>query len=349
MIKPLSSLYFERPKYISSQIDTWQGFPWTSISYFAYARQALLAGLRQLRLKPGSSILFPEFICRDLLSVACELNAKICFYPVNESFQPALDPSSWPKAEVVLAVNYFGFAQPLAPFEQFAKSTGSIIVEDNAHGFLSKSSDGQWLGTRTDLGIFSFRKTLPVGLGAGLFLKGSQPAPAKADLHKPALKARLGLAAKDALAKTFGQFPMTARSIVSILSSKSPPLDVDWMTNDLESETCVPRHAVDPLLATRLCHLNWEREIGRRRAMYERLLEMVASHKEIKPVFGPLALGTCPYMFVFMSQTDESLVRFTGELLRLGLRYVKWPDLPLAMRGSCPDFYKKIWAVPFMW
>ena len=350
MTKPLSSLYFERPKYFNSVKDTWQGFPWASMSYFAYARQAFIEGLKQLGVKPGSSILFPEFICRDVLSVASELNAKILFYPVNETFQPALDPSSWPKAEVVLAVNYFGFAQPLAPFEQFAKSTGAIIVEDNAHGFLSKSSDGHWLGTRTDMGIFSFRKTLPIGTGAGLFLKSKKMTQANAALTKPAIKVSLSLAAKDTLAMTLGQLPIAARSIVSILNSKTPPLNVDWMTNDLDPESFVPRdYSADPLLSTRLLQLNWEKEVGRRRTMYERLMEITAPHKDIEPVFATLPQNTCPYMFVFTSQTDESLVRFTSDLLKLGLRYIKWPDLPLTIRNRCPDFYKKIWAVPFMW
>ena len=282
--------------------------------------------------------------------MANELNASIFFYPVNETFQPALDPSSWPKADVVLAVNYFGFAQPLAPFEQFAKSSSAIIVEDNAHGFLSKSSDGQWLGTRTDIGIFSFRKTLPIGTGAGLFLKSAPASTGNSALTMPAAKVRIGLAAKDALATTLGQLPIAARSIVSILNSKSPPINIDWMTKDLDSESSVPRdYAVDPPLSSRLFHLDWEREIGRRRALYERLLRITDVHKGIKPVFGPLAPETCPYMFVFTSHTDESLVRFTRELLGLGLRCIKWPDLPLTVRKRCPDFYKNIWAVPFMW
>ena len=349
MTKPLSSLYFERPKYLKSAKDTWKGFPWAGISYFAYARQAFINGLRQLGVKPGSSILFPEFICRDLLSVANELNASIFFYPVNETFQPALDPSSWPKADVVLAVNYFGFAQPLEPFREFCQRTGALLVEDNAHGFLSKSSEFEWLGTRADIGIFSFRKTLPMGTGAGLYFKSVTPAIQQPKSSIP-FKSSISQAIKNSLAQTVCRIPLAAKALVGVLQSGSPGLTGDWMTDSIICENFIPQGNISNTeLPELLQSVDFREEIKRRRLLYERLTEAADRHNEIRIVMGPLDAHTCPYMFVFTSKNQKSLLGFIDYTLGQGLRFIRWPDLPLAVRGNCPDFYKNIWAVPFMW
>ena len=74
--------------------------------------------------------------------------------------------------KALLAVNYFGFAQDLAPFREYCLRTGATLIEDNAHGFLSKDTSGVLLGTRADLGITSIRKTFRLVNGAALYFSG---------------------------------------------------------------------------------------------------------------------------------------------------------------------------------
>ncbi len=78
------------------------------------------------------------------------------------------------QCKAVLAVNYFGFAQDLAPFREYCSRTGATLIEDNAHGFLSKDTSGVLLGTRADLGITSIRKTFRLVNGAALYFSGAE-------------------------------------------------------------------------------------------------------------------------------------------------------------------------------
>ena len=76
------------------------------------------------------------------------------------------------QCKAVLAVNYFGFAQDLVPFREYCLRTGATLIEDNAHGFLSKDTSGVLLGTRANLGITSIRKTFRLVNGAALYFSG---------------------------------------------------------------------------------------------------------------------------------------------------------------------------------
>ena len=84
-----------------------------AIRYFSLGRHALAAGLRALGVGAGQSILLPEYICRDLLAAVHAVGALPVFYPVALNLCPATPQENWPAASAVLAVDYFGFPQPL--------------------------------------------------------------------------------------------------------------------------------------------------------------------------------------------------------------------------------------------
>ena len=67
-------------------------------------------------------------------------------------------------------IDYFGFSQDSRPFEEYKKKYISIIIEDNAHGFLSKDKHGVLLGTRGDIGLLSNRKTIFLPNGGALLV-----------------------------------------------------------------------------------------------------------------------------------------------------------------------------------
>ena len=56
-------------------------------------------------------------------------------------------------------VNFFGFAQDLNVYLDFASKKKALIIEDNAHGLFSSDLSGNLLGTRTSIGILSIRKS----------------------------------------------------------------------------------------------------------------------------------------------------------------------------------------------
>ena len=130
------------------------------------ARHALATVFSASHAAPGQKILLPAFICCDLLAPVMKAGLVPLWYAINEDLEPEISSSIWPSADYVLAINYFGFPQNLTPFRAYAERVGATLIEDNAHGFLSKDIDGSWLGTRAFYGLFSIRKTLRMPDGA---------------------------------------------------------------------------------------------------------------------------------------------------------------------------------------
>ena len=143
------------------------------VRYYSLARYAMIEALSLAGVGNGSCVLLPEFLCRDMLAPLHLLGARVCWYPVASNLQAATNPADWPKADVVLAVNYFGFPQDLESFRIYEARTGALIIEDNAHGYLSRDQTGNLLGCRTGLGLFSFRKTLRIPDGGALWVDES--------------------------------------------------------------------------------------------------------------------------------------------------------------------------------
>ena len=118
--------------------------------------------------KKGDKILLPSFICRDVLSSINVLEAEAIFYDVDSKLEPLKSLKYLPESKAIISVNYFGFPQDLTPFNNYCNRTGSVLIEDNAHGLFSRDKNGHFLGARGDIGIFSLRKTLPLLNGAAL-------------------------------------------------------------------------------------------------------------------------------------------------------------------------------------
>lgn len=341
----LAQLYYRRPSLGKAQTS----FPYQTLRLYSYARQAMVKGLQLLGFEKDSVLLLPSFICRDVLAPAHALAGKVAFYDVNEQLQP-IDPcEKWPKADVVVAVNYFGFPQPLEPFERFCKLHGARLLEDNAHGFLSRDAQGRWLGMRSDVGIFSLRKTLPLGVGAALYHKAAESHELELTGKSP-LKREILRKIKYGVGYLASRSDWLARGLTGALTLDLTRKKQSWLTLDSNPEYEVP-HAgkIHNSLKFLLKDLDVAAEIERRRTLYEALLRHSRQFHGIVPIFGELTANICPYMFVFIPQNDKSLVEFTHFIRGQGLRLIRWPDLPLAVRERCPSFYTNIWAVPFMW
>ena len=143
------------------------------VYYYSFGRHALHQALRSGGVVSGDVVLMPELICRDLLSAVNALGATVKYYSVGRDLQFNDDLKTLPHAKAIVAVNYFGFPQDLGPFRQYCEKNESLLIEDNAHGFLSHDENFNLLGTRGDVGVFSLRKTLPLYNGAALVVNKS--------------------------------------------------------------------------------------------------------------------------------------------------------------------------------
>lgn len=324
--------------------------PWTldelapghRIRYFSYARRALVRGFRAAGISSGDTVLFPAFICRDLLSAAAAVGAKTAFYDVDDALEPVGDPAGWPAAKAVLAVNYFGFPQPLEPFRAYAGRRRALLIEDNAHGLFSRDSDGTLLGTRTDMGLFSLRKTLPLANGAALAVARD------ANLDLGAQEPFRGAGAKFRLKRLFrfaaaGIGPSAALSLLEAFRSLKPS-----PAPDPEDERVLPDPAhPDSTLAAPLTLPDEASERERRRELYARCARLLEP-TGLKPVFPSLPERAVPYAYPF--RCPPEMIRAADRALSAdGIRSLPWPDLPEATAARAPERYRDVRLAHFLW
>lgn len=319
------------------------------IRYFAFARHALAEALRICKCGPGDLVLIPEFICRDVLSSIHAVGSTPIFYPVDRTLSPTnLLNSQGCKA--VLAVNYFGFAQDLTPFREYCVQTGATLIEDNAHGFLSKDSDGNLLGTRTGLGVTSIRKTVRLVNGGALHVSGSENLGLMADqlnfqqsrLPKEFVLRKLSAQIQRSTKVPALSFFQIAIRIVRLVTTGSR---LPRSTQESETELPSPVAPHDSVLRL-IQSLKPSSEIARRQKLFNKVADRVKD-LDIEPIFHQLDSGTSPYGFAFISG-HSSVQRVRKKLRGLSVEVIHWPDLPDAVSVADDHFYRNVWVVNFL-
>lgn len=318
--------------------------------FFSNARYALLEGLKILQAKPEQKILIPEFICCHLLAPLNILGLKILYYSLNQSLEPTA-PEHWPKADYIIAVNYFGVAQNLAPFKKYCVQNQALLIEDNAHGFLSRSEEGSLLGERGDIGITSLRKVVNIANGGLLhFVRDDLKKLAKRHFIQPLLIEpsplfNLKLVLKSMIA-TLGAKEILGlininRKIRKIVKGYEIPLgsEIDEYEIGEKINTCDINNFIGKL--------DLDFEVSRRRKLYLELGNLF-SGLPVKIIFKDLPDSTSPMGFPFIfDPKDENMIMH--ELKKIGLEFYIWPSLPLEIRKQEQSFYNKIGCVRFLW
>ncbi len=316
---------------------------------FSLARHALVAALRAGEIGSADRVLLPEFICRDLLAALHAVGAEPVWYPVGVDLRPASVPETWPQARAVIAIDYFGFPQPLEAFRTYCRRTGALLIEDNAHGFLSRDEDGRWLGTRADAGLFSLRKTIAIADGAMLLTNvqlGEK-------LPPPLAETGSGLAPASAIKAGVRRLPLIGPACLAVATDvvrairhlKSGHAIAPSSTVEEMTMPCAP--APHAGFAASLQRLDVESEIERRRALY-RDAEAEAQAVGIISLFRELPRMVSPYGFAFRSRDASALARMTAWTRARGLSLLSWPELPSAVLANAPGFYRDIRVVNFL-
>lgn len=327
--------------------------PWTVSGLFApavvrlygHGRNALAEALT-LAGCAGGRVLLPAFVCRDLLSAVAAAGAEPAYYGVRPDLTPDDDPARWPDARAVLAVDYFGFPQDLAPFEAYARRCGAVLIEDAAHALFSRDAAGRLLGARAPLGVLSLRKSLALPNGGALIAAdGALAARLPPQLpfvpvpgRRPALKA----AARPFLALAGARATLSAltglRALRGDASGHRGP--------DPDSERVLPSPAEPcPELERPLVCADPAVEASRRRALWTHC-DRLARAAGAAPVFPALPEGVAPYAYAFRSK-DLPAVR--AAFSASGLTTLPWPDLPDAVAPTAPEHFKTVGLVHFLW
>ena len=317
--------------------------------YFSLGRWALVDALRACGVGPGDRVLVPGLICREVLASISVIGATPVFYPVSRQLCADLSAAGMGSPRAVIAVNYFGFPQDLTIFRQYCERTGAALIEDNAHGMLSRDSEGRLLGGRGDAGIFSFRKTIAVPDGAALVLtSGSELPPAVRDAPggqrspryaiKQAFRRVAGRVDPGHVLEAIGVIRTLRRSITGDAVPVSPP--------DAETRIPVSRHP-GPWVTRPIAVAEPELERRRRRGLYD-VAYRIAEKAGAVAVFSRLPPNAVPYGLPFFAPPAHAL-RIAAEVRRHGFQLCQWPDLPSAVRPSAPEHYGHLMVLPFLW
>ena len=319
----------------------------TTVRYFSLGRFAMKQALIACGVGENDSVMLPSFICRDVLAAINELGAIATFYDVDKKLEP-IGLDSAPKSKAIIAVNYFGFPQNLEPFKKYCTSSGAKIIEDNAHGFLSRDTNNQLLGQRTEYGITSFRKSVRTSDGAMLTTShnDTEIAP-QLEFQNSAVSFR------DAALSLFAQIERKTNIPVLNLAQSAVKKVRQLKTGsamplvDSSVEKVIPgmpnpnRSSVTKMLA-----VNETNEVARRRNLYNAILADIVK-LGLQPVFSTLESGTCPYGFpVYVAHDSQKQLAKLARKHRVTL--MTWPDLPISVLPTAPEYYKQIWLLNFL-
>lgn len=139
--------------------------------FFPLGRSALLSGLVSLGLKKQDSIIIPAYICDSAIHPLREYGFKLIFMDVDKEMNLSIDQVQEViiknNIKALLTVHYFGFTKDFDKLIRACHELGVKVVEDCTHSFLSQLSRNK-VSIRSDMEIFSMRKTLPIQDGGAL-------------------------------------------------------------------------------------------------------------------------------------------------------------------------------------
>ena len=315
---------------------------------FSFARHALVEAFRLAGCN-GAEILLPEFICRDVLGAVNAAGATPRYYPVNEQLQPVhLEGANGAKA--VLAVNYFGIPQDLSIFRKYCQEHGAVLIEDNAHGFLGRDLSGALLGTRGELGVTSYRKTVRVLDGAQLYVNDQRFVAKTAPQLEPSrqtdpMSFRIRRSTSRIERRTglplFRLLQTATRGLRQMRTGSSLP------TSDPMSEKALPG-SPEPTSSSLnfISKVNSEQEVERRRRLFGEIASVVSGY-DVQPIIKQLGSGASPYGFAFIGSAKEA-ARVRRAVSRFHVETMSWPDLPSAVTVDNNQFYRNVWVVNFL-
>jgi hypothetical protein len=321
----------------------------TKVVYYSLARQALKEALLLAGVSAGDSVVVPALICKDVLLPIESLGASVSFYEVDKFLHP-IGLTNIDRAKAIIAVNYFGFAQDLTPFVELGRRLNAVIIEDNAHGFLSSDRTGQLLGTRTEVGITSIRKTLRIPNGASLSINNESfqtRAPHQLEPNNDRLGIRFLTTHFASSVQRTTKLPLLhlLQIITRLLRrlSTGSTLPTYNHERELASVASTPPSKYSLKVIEQIAK---HREIARRHKLYKKI-EKIAGSTDVQPVFNQLSDQCSPYGFPFYASPAVAK-QFGKSCRKFGVEVIHWPDLPDQVTGNAPDFYTNLWLVNFL-
>lgn len=311
------------------------------IDYYRCGKMALRDTLDIIAESPNSSgdtVVLPACVPSALVTAITDSGFQPRFHRMTPKLQPDLEDVNRTVDDstlALIAINYFGFPQPkFDALRGFAAEAQIPLIDDNAQSSLSSTPSGQLLGTRGDLGFTSFRKTLPVPDGAGLFTERQKYAAAR---HPRSDVDRLP-------SRSDAKFALeTVRSFIgrnnnAIRKTNIPDTPQDDLQPGYDSFGRDPttiweqaKGSMSPVTRRLLTVLDTESIIATRRRRYRECHSKYRDLNGSEPLFGSLKDGTVPHSYPLLV-TDWK--EFQQDLGKRSPPIRRWPPLPHSVAAN---------------
>lgn len=316
--------------------------------YYGHGKVALRDGLRRLGCTGAGEVLVPASLPPAVVEPMLEIGLEPRCYAVEPDFGADvadLEARIGSETVAVLAVHYFGFAQPkLDEIRALADEHDLLLVDDNAHSALSRR-DGRLLGTFGDMGFTSLHKLLPMPDGAILFGVddgepggGDGPAPRLDVGDVEFLLSSVGLAARCRSS--------TVRRLVGLARSGARTDAAGPSADSRRRDARAIAAARYERARVRMSRLSWHLAgtldptpvVTRRRANYRAWLDTLDRLGGPDPLHESLPRGVCPQVVPVVFPSSDDARRFVAGIGATGVRGVhRWPRLRPEVVGD-PDF-----------
>jgi len=286
--------------------------------YFSHARTALKYGLQYLGIKRDDYILLPDYLCDVLLHPLNQLEIKYKYYSIKDDLTPnwlELENLVKKKTKAILMVHYFGQPQDIKRFQDFCKAHNLKLIEDNAHGH-GGMYNGQLLGTFSDMGISSPRKTLNTYSGGILWLTGEK-------LYKDPDLSSYSIPIYNQLKKPiFDYFPLLKYTIKKVLNNRPKFEDP---TAFMESH--ITDNSIDKCSRKTIEKTDWE-ELRKNRQLSYHKWENFALENSLVQVYSKLNPEANPWCFPAYAINREDAINWFEWGWKNNYNVFSWPSLP---------------------
>ncbi len=161
---PKLKTIFQKRKYIKNNFNQ-------KLIFFNKGRDAILFGLKHLKIKKQNLILIPGYICGSLTKPILDNGYKIEYYDINKDFSINFNylkkTIENKNIACLIIVHYFGLMTDIEEIYKLCKQHKIEIIEDYCHSFFSRflREEKDILST---IKIYSIRKNIPVFDGGAI-------------------------------------------------------------------------------------------------------------------------------------------------------------------------------------
>ncbi|WP_020655380.1 DegT/DnrJ/EryC1/StrS family aminotransferase [Massilia niastensis] len=326
-------------------------------------RIAIGLALREMGIRPGDGVLVPAWHSASMVPPVLWLGATPVFYRIGPDGAADLEDiaAKAPRARALMATHYFGFHQDLPALRALCDRHGLALLEDCAHAFIGECQ-GKPLGSFGDYAIASSMKFFPIYEG-GVLVSARHP------LDAVALRpAGAGFEAKVALNSlergfAYGRLPALRAALWLPLVLKSAawklrrarqadgaatalaPTSSD-SSFDFDPRWIDKRSSLFARLTLRL--VSPGRIAALRRDHYQRLDQALGKLPGVRPLFGHLPDGVCPWVYPLVVQDADGLAARLGAagvpVVRFG--HPLWPGVDAAVCPNAAHLSRSVLSLP---